>query len=193
VGSTSHLHKAILQTIRALASIYNLHNNELYKESIKLLIFYKIFLKKLKDVKHEKDASIDSLKSENTVLIENIKSLENELKDSKELSNRLSSDNLENMFFVLKHVSNKPRMIIDNLGASNLHASNFEIKSLFVKHVEVEEVNATIVCLDKGKTSFMNNCLKPKSKAQLGKQTQTKSVPTCHHCGIVGHIRPNYC
>jgi len=57
--------------------------------------FYTISLKKLKDVKHEKKtlviklheshALVDSLKYKNTVLVENNKSLENELKDSKEL------------------------------------------------------------------------------------------------------------
>jgi hypothetical protein len=97
------------------------------------------------------------------------------------------------MLCVQKHVSNKLSMIVDNLGASNSHASNSKRKSLFVKHVKVEEVNANIVCLDKRKTSSMNNYLKPKSKAHLGKQTQTKFVPTCHHCGIVGHIRLNCC
>jgi hypothetical protein len=39
----------------------------------------------------------------------------------------------------------------------------------------------------------MNSCLKPKSKAHLWKQTQAKFIHTCHHCGIVGHIRPNCC
>jgi hypothetical protein len=59
--------------------------------------------------------------------------------------------------------------------------------------VKVEEVKANKVCLDKGKKSCMNNCLKPKSKAHLWKQTQAKFVPTCHHCEIVSHIRPNCC
>jgi hypothetical protein len=43
-------------------------------------------------------ALVDSLKFENTVLVENNKSLENELKDFKELSNKLSSDNLKTCF-----------------------------------------------------------------------------------------------
>jgi peptidoglycan hydrolase CwlO-like protein len=69
--------------------------------------FYKMSLKELKDAKHEKKSLvakmseshtlIDSLKSKNTVLIENITSLENELKESKELLNRLSSDNLKKL------------------------------------------------------------------------------------------------
>jgi hypothetical protein len=178
--------------------------NELYKECMKLMKLYKFSLKKLKDVKHEKEslvsklseshALVDSLKFENTVLVENNKLLENELKDSKELSNRLSNDNLKNLFCVQKHVSDKPSMIVDNLGASTSHASNFEKKkSLFVKHVQIEEVKANIVCLDKGKNYCVNNYVKPKSKAHLWKQTEAKFVPTCHYCGIVRHIRPNCC
>jgi hypothetical protein len=177
--------------------------DELWKESVKLFNFYKISLKKLKDVKHEKvylvtklsesHTLVESLKSKNIVLVENIKSLENELKDSKELSNRLSSNNLKNMLCVQKHFSDKPSMIVDNLGVSTSYASNFEIKSLFVMLVKVEEVNVNIAYFDKGKNSCMNNCEKPKSKSNLGKQTQVKFVPICHHCGIVGHIRPNCC
>jgi len=75
---------------------------------MKLMKFYKISFQKLKDLEHEKEsfviklfeshALIDSLKSENVVLVENIKSLGNELNYSNELSNRLSSNNLKNMF-----------------------------------------------------------------------------------------------
>jgi regulator of replication initiation timing len=72
----------------------------------------------------ESHALVDSLKYEIIVLVENNQSLENELKGSKELSHRLSSDNLKNLFRVQKHVSNKPSLIIDNLIASALHASN---------------------------------------------------------------------
>jgi hypothetical protein len=84
-------------------------------------------------------------------------------------------------------------LIVDNLGASTLHASNFERKSLFVKPVKAEEIKVNIVCLDKGKNSCMNNCVKPESKAYLWKQNEAKFVLACHHCGIVGHIRPNCC
>jgi predicted patatin/cPLA2 family phospholipase len=57
--------------------------DELYEECMKLMKFYKISFQKLKDLEHEKEsfviklfeshALIDSLKSENTVLVENIK------------------------------------------------------------------------------------------------------------------------
>jgi len=98
----------------------------------------KISRKKLNDVEHEKEsliaklseshALVDSLKSEITVLVENNQSLENELKGYKELSHRLSSDNMKNLFCVQKHVSNKPSMIVDNLIASTSHASNSNFK-----------------------------------------------------------------
>jgi hypothetical protein len=34
--------------------------------------------------------------------------------------------------------------------------------------------------------------VEPESKDHQEKQTQGKFVPTCHYCGIIGHIRPNY-
>jgi hypothetical protein len=77
------------------------------------------------------------------------------------------------------------------LGTTTSHAFNFERKTLFVKPVKVEEFKANIACLDKGKTSSMNICVKPELKAFSRKQTHAKFVLTCHHCGIIGHIRPN--
>jgi hypothetical protein len=43
-------------------------------------------------------------------------------------------------------------------------------------------------CLDNSENSCLNDCVKPKSKES---GTQGKFVPTCHHCEIIGHIRPN--
>jgi hypothetical protein len=67
----------------------------------------------------------DCLNSENTMLIKTIKSLEDELKGSKNILNKLSSDSLKSMLCVQKDVSNKFSMIVDDLDASTSHASNF--------------------------------------------------------------------
>jgi len=83
--------------------------------------------------------------------------------------------------------SNKPSIIVDDLGASTSHASNFEINSLVIKLVIVDTT-----CLDNSKNSCVNNYVERKSKDLQRKQTQGKFVPICHHCGIIGHIRPNY-
>jgi hypothetical protein len=45
---------------------------------------------------------------------------------------------------------------------STSHAFESKIKTLFVKLMNVKEVKANIVCLDKGKISCLNNCVKPK-------------------------------
>jgi hypothetical protein len=108
---------------------------------------------------------IDSLKFEISVLVEKSLSLENELNGSKELSRNSSSDNLKSLLCIEESVSNKLSMIVDNASTSTSHASN--------EFLNVELVNDSI------------------SKTPLVKQIQGKFVPTCHHCGIIGHIRPN--
>jgi hypothetical protein len=75
---------------------------------------------------------------------------------------------------------------------STSHDSNFDRKTFFVKPVKVEEFKANVACFDMGKNGRLNNYVKSKSKASLRKQTSAKFVPTCHYCGIVSHIRPNY-
>ena len=55
-----------------------------------------------------------------------------------------------------------------------------------------EELKANIVRIDKGKNSDVNaEVSKPMSKTPPRKNKNSKFVPTCHHCHIVGHIRPN--
>jgi hypothetical protein len=114
---------------------------------------------------------IDSLKSEIFVLVEKSLSLKNELNVSKELSRNSSSDNLKSFLCIEESVSNKLSMVVDNAGASTSHASN-------------ESLNVELANVKEAKANF--------SKTPLLKQTQGKFVPICHHCGVIGHIRPNY-
>jgi hypothetical protein len=109
---------------------------------------------------------IDSLKSEIYVLVEKSVSLKNELNVSKELSRNSSSGNLKSFLCIEESVSNKLSMIVDNTGASTSHISN-------VERVNVKEAKANFF------------------KTPSVKQTQGKFVPICHHCGVIGHIRPN--
>jgi hypothetical protein len=133
----------------------------------------------------ESHALIDSLKSENTMLFNTIDALENKLKESEDLLNKFSSDNLKSMFCIHIDNSNKLGIIVDDLGASTSHASDFEINSFDFKPVIVDTV-----CLDSSENSCLVNCVKPKSK-DSGTQTHCKFVHTCHNCGKIGHIRPN--
>jgi hypothetical protein len=81
-------------------------------------------------------------------------------------------------------IFNKPDLIVDDLSASTSHASNFELDSIVTKLVIVDTT-----CLDNLEHSCFNDCVKPQSKES---GTQGKFVPTCHNCGKVGHIRPNF-
>ena len=60
-----------------------------------------------------------------------------------------------------------------------------------------EDLKANFARMDKGKISDVNaKVSKPMSKTPLSKtpprkNTMSEFVPTCHHCYIVGHIRPN--
>jgi hypothetical protein len=90
------------------------------------------------------------------------------------------------MLCIQRDISNKPSIIVDDLGASTSHASDSEIKSLFIKLVIVDTT-----CLDNCDNSCLKNCVEHESKDHHEKQTQGKFVPTCHHYGIIGHIRQN--
>jgi hypothetical protein len=141
--------------------------------------------KELKKVKQEKESLIvqlskshvliDSLRSENTMLLNIIDEVKNKLA-------KFSSANLKSMLCIHSNISNKPSLIIDDLSASTSHAFDSELDSSIIKPVMVNTA-----CLD---NSCLNNCLMPKSK-DTGTQTHGKFVPTCHNCGKIGHIWPN--
>jgi len=109
-------------------------NNELIENFLKLSKISKNSNKELKKVKQEKlsliiklsvsHALIDSLESENTMLFNTIDILENKLKESEDLLEKFSSDNLKSMLSIHTDISYKPDLIVDDLSASTLHASN---------------------------------------------------------------------
>jgi hypothetical protein len=122
---------------------------------------------------------IDSLKSENTMLFDHVDTLENKLKESEDLLEKFSSNNLKSMLCIHTDISNKPDLIVNHLSTSTSHAFDYELIS--------DDINPVIVdaaCLD---ISCSNTCVKPNSKDS---GTQGKFVPICHHSGKVGHIRP---
>jgi len=115
--------------------------------------------KELKKVKQEKESLIvqlseshvliDSLRSENTMLLNIIDELENKLA-------KLFSDNLKSILCIHSDILNKLGLIIDDLSASTSHASDSELDSSIIKPMTVNTA-----CLD---NSCLNNCVMPKSK-----------------------------
>jgi hypothetical protein len=149
--------------------------------------------KELKKVKQEKEslivqlseshALIDSLRSENIMLFNIIDALENKLKESEDLLKKFSSDNLKSLLCIHSDISNKPASIVDDMSSSTSHAFDSEIDSINIKPVIVGTT-----CLE---NSCLTNHVMTKSK-DTGTQAHGKFVPTCHNCGKIGHIRPNY-
>jgi len=97
--------------------------------------------KELKKVKQEKESLIiqlseshvliDSLKYENTMLLNTVDALENKLE-------KFSSDNLKSMLCIHTDISNKPNLVIDDLSASTSHASDSESNYIVIKPVIVD-------------------------------------------------------
>jgi hypothetical protein len=118
-----------------------------------------VSLREFKKVKQEKESLIiqfseshvliDSLKSENTMLLNTINELENKLK-------KFSSDNLKSMLCIHSDVSNKPDLIVDVLSTSTSHASDSELDTIDIKSV-IEDTT----CLD---NFCLTNHVMPKSK-----------------------------
>jgi hypothetical protein len=146
--------------------------------------------KELKKIKQEKESLIlqlskshvliDFLKFENTMLFDTIDALENKLKESEDLLEKFSSNNLKSMLCIHTDISNKPNLIVNDLSNSTSHISDSELDFIDIKPV-IEDTT----CLD---NSFLTNHVIPNSKES---GIQGKFIPKCHNFGKIGHIRPN--
>jgi hypothetical protein len=178
------------------SSNINLHEfskDNFYDFSKDTLLIGKLFKKsnrELKKIKQEKvslflqlsesHVLINSLKSENTMLFDTVDALQNKLKESEDLLEKFSSNNLKGMLCIHTDISNKPDLIVNDLSTFTSHASNSESDSIDMKPV-IEDTT----CLD---NSCLTNLVMPNSKES---GIQGKFIPKCHNCGKIGHIRPN--
>jgi hypothetical protein len=108
---------------------------KLFKKSKKELKKIKQEIESLVLQLSESHVLIDSLKSENTMLFDIVDALENKLKESKDLLEKFSSNNLKSMFCIHTDISNKPDLNVNDLSTSTSHASDFELDSIDIKPV----------------------------------------------------------
>ena len=68
-----------------------------------------------------------------------------------------------------------------------------KIEKVYIPHFKRNnKENVYFARLDKGKSSDVNAYVsKPKSKPTVREHNKSVFMPTCHICGVVGHIRPN--
>jgi hypothetical protein len=85
-----------------------------------------------------------------------------------------------------KHLFDKSGLGFYKTVVSNIASTS---KTLFVKPKVVEPQNAY---KDKGKAVIIS-CEKANIIPPVPVMTHSKSrkLPTCHHCGVTGHIRPH--
>ena len=132
-----------------------------------------------KNVKPEKDELIAKLDEANNLnekfknkissQVDKIKSLEEQQVESKTKVEKLTSAKL-------------------------VHKPNSKEKVFYIPPFKRnnEELDANIARIDKGKQSDVNaEIFKPMSKTPPRLNKNSDFVPTCHHCHIVGYIRPN--
>ena len=120
-------------------------------------------------------------------------------KNNEFLRNQISSQ--DEKMKSLEHELVKSKTKIENLTSIKPAVDN---RSVFVSlKPKTEKVyippfkrnnkeNAYFARLDKGKSSDVDvEVSKPKSKPTVREHNKSVFVPTCHLCGVVGHIRPN--
>jgi len=90
------------------------------------------------------------------MLFDIVDALENKLKESEDLLEKLSSNNLKSMLCIHTDISNKPDLIVNDLSFSTSNASDSELDSIDIKPV-IEDV----ACLD---NSCLTNHVMPNSK-----------------------------
>jgi hypothetical protein len=169
----------------------------------------KQLLQKLKEVNLEKDKLSstltdlhpihDTLKSENHSLIAKVKSLENDLNDSRNHLKTFFNEKLNHMLHNHKHSFDRTGLGFDKsiVSATNIVSPS---KLIFVKPVCKEENLAKkkemfppVSRGEKGKGILTDSCVSrstPRHAHMPRNQHSQRFIPTCHHCGKTGHIRP---
>ena len=142
----------------------------------------------------------NTLKFENYVLIAKNKSIQNDLIETRNHLNTFSSEKLNRMLHVKKCSSERSGLGFDKTTSlSSNHASTSKI--VFVNPVKVEEFSGegkpVVAPTHQGKKDKKNSIKPytsdPKSRVLYPplKLYSQWFVPTCYHCGKVGHIRPH--
>jgi hypothetical protein len=184
--------------------------NHLYSEYSKVKKLNKEHLQKLKEVNLEKDklsstlteshAILDTLKSENHSLIAKVKSLENDLNDSRNHLKKFSNEKLNHMLHNQKHSFDRTGLGFDKSIVSSTNVVS-PSKLIFVKPVckkenlaKKKEMLPPVSRGKKGKEILTDSYVSrstPRRAHMPRNQPTQRFIPTCHHCGKIGHIRPN--
>ena len=155
----------------------------------------KKLLKSMKIVKKFKE----ELKLANLEKKELVVRLDESKKKNEFLRNQISSQDEKMKSLEQELVESKPK--IENLTSTKPAVDNRSVsvsfkpktEKFYISHFKRNNKEKTYFArLDKCKRSNVDaEISKPKSKPTVREYNKFVFVPTCHFCGIVGHIRPN--
>ena len=143
-----------------------------FKEELKLATLEKEELIVRLDESNKKN---EFLRNQISSQDENMKSLEQELVESKA--------KIENLTSIKSAVNNRSVFV----------SLKPKTEKVYIPHFKRNNKEKTYFAkLDKGKSSDVDAYIsKPKSKHTVRKHNKSVFVPTCHICGVDGHIIPN--
>jgi hypothetical protein len=95
-----------------------------------------------------------------------------------------SNDRLVQMLKGQKCSSDKTGLGFDKFVAYSSHIASTS-KAIFVKP-EVFEPH--VACLEKGKDVIVHENAKSEYDIPVKKHSESRIMPTCHRCGVIGHI-----
>ena len=187
--------------------LQNAYNN-LFMECIKLKKLNKQHLQKLKKVNLENDQLSstltdshvihDTLMSEHHMLVAKVKSLENDLNESRNHLKKFSSEKLNHMLHNHKHSFDRTGLGFDKFVVSSTNVAS-PSKLMFVKPVCKEENLAKKTVMyppvskgEKGKeilTDYYMSHSTLRHAYMPTSQPFQRFIPIRHHCGKIGHIR----
>jgi len=138
-------------------------------------------LMKLRESNQKKVIKLNTMKTKGDTLLQKITELEDKLMDAQLQLEKFSDNKLAQMLTSQKCSSDKTGLGYVAIGSSNIASIS---KTVFVKPLGSETHN------DKVK-AIMVSCENDNTTPAQSEHSTERSLPTCHHCGIVGHIRPN--
>jgi len=139
-------------------------------------------LMKLRESNQKKVMKMNIMKTERDTLLQKITDLEDKLMDAQLQLEKFSNNKLAQRLTGQNCSSDKTGLGYVAIDSSNIASTSIIV---FVKPSGLESQN------DKGK-AIMVSCENDNTTPTKSKHSTKRSLPTCHHCGMVGHIRPNY-
>jgi hypothetical protein len=148
----------------------------------------KLYVKfsEIREVNKQHMKRLNDFEIERRKLIEKIKCLEDELNETHSHLKKISSDKRVQMLSKQKCSFGESGLGFDKFAASS-HAASIS-RTVFLKP-ELSEPH--VACLDKGKNIMGREHAKIESDIPVKKQSKSRSLHTCHHFSIIGHIRPH--